>query len=120
CEGSDGGSRAVAALVDAGTLPEGTLKNAIFYVGSPDVVRVPAGYESVGEIHAEAMENILLGYVLRRPATADFAELIATLILGLALVVMFARFGAASCAAGASIVLGVAGFASWHLFSTNH
>jgi adenylate cyclase len=118
--GSNAARRISAAALDSGTIPAGALKNAIVYVGSPDVVRVPPGYENVGEVHAEAMENILLGAVLRRPATADFAELIATLILGLALVVMFARFGAASSAAGAAIVLGIAGFASWHLFSTNH
>jgi adenylate cyclase len=117
--GSNAARRISAAALDAGTVPAGALKNAIVYVGSPDVVRVPLGYEGVGEAHAEAMENILLGSVLRRPASADFAELIATLILGLTLVVMFARLGVAWSAAAAAIVLSVAGFASWHLYSAN-
>lgn len=118
--GSNAVRRISAAALDMGTVPDGALKNAIVYIGSPDVVRVPPGYESVGEAHAETMENILLGSVLRRPATAVFAELVATLILGLALVVLFARFGVFSSAAAAVAALGIAGFASWHLFSTNH
>ena len=118
--GSNAARRISAAALDAGSVPAGALKNAIVYVDGPDVVRVPPGYESAAEAHAEVMENILLGSVLRRPASAGFDELAATLVVGLVIVVLLARYGVAVTGATTAIVLGVAGFASWRLFTTNH
>ena len=83
-----------AAALDAGTLPSGALKNAIVYIGAPDdLVMTPSGLRPAAEVHAETMENILLGTPLRRPPTAAIAELICLAIFGGATVFLFARSG---------------------------
>ena len=110
-----------AAALDEGKLRANALKNTIVYLGAPDdIVSTPAGDEIAAEAHAEAMENILSGSVLRRPATATLAELVCTAILGLALVLMFARVGALWPSVGALGGLAGARFASWCLFHANH
>jgi adenylate cyclase len=101
-----------AAALDANTLGAGALKNAIVYVGAPDdLVATPAGMRTAAQVHAEAMENVLLGTPLRRPPTAAIAELICLAIFGGAAVFLFARagviwtglFAAAALAAGLAI-----------------
>ena len=98
----------------------GDLKHAIVYVGTRgDTVITPFGPRSIASVHAEAMENILLGTVLRRPAAANLAELALLLLIGIAGVFALVRFGV--WWAGLFIGLAVAGAAgiSWHLFSAN-
>jgi adenylate cyclase len=110
-----------AAALDEGRLGANALKNTIIYLGAPDdLVQTPAGDETAAEAHAEAMENILSGSVLRRPASAALAELVCTVILGLALVLMFARLGALWPSVAALVGVTGASFASWYLFRTNH
>ncbi len=82
-----------AAGLDSNT-PSPALKNAIVYIGAPDdLVATPSGMRPAAEVHAEAMENILLGTPLRRPPTASIAELICLAIFGGAIVFLFARTG---------------------------
>ena len=69
------------------------------------------------EVHAQAIEQMLLGYFLERPDWADGAEIIYLLLLGLTLIFLLPRLGALWCA-----VLGVAGIgaaiaASWFAFT---
>ena len=69
------------------------------------------------EIHAQALEQMLLGHFLERPDWADGLELVYLMVLGVVLILLLRRFGALWCA-----VLGVAGVAlavgaSWWLFA---
>jgi adenylate cyclase len=98
----------------------GDLKNAIVYVGAPgDVVTTPFGPRSTASVHAEAMENMLLGTVLRRPAAANKAELALLLLIGLAGVFVLVRFGVLWAALFTAVAGAGAGAISWHLFSAN-
>lgn len=98
----------------------GPLNGAIVYIGSPDeVVSTPLGPRTSAEVHAEAMENILLGAALRRPAAATNAELAVLLLSGLVAIFLLVRSGV--WWAGLFTVAAIAGFgaASWHLFAAN-
>jgi adenylate cyclase len=98
----------------------GDLKNAIVYVGAPgDTVTTPLGPRSTASVHAEAMENILLGTVLRRPAAANKAELALLLLIGLAGVFVLGRFGVWWAGLFTALAVAGAGAISWHLFSAN-
>jgi adenylate cyclase len=98
----------------------GDLKNAIVYIDAPGtLIATPFGMKSAAEIHAEAMENILLGSVLRRPAAANKAELACLLLIGLAASFLLVRFGVWWTGAFVAIAIAGAGAISWHLFSAN-
>jgi len=69
------------------------------------------------EIHANVMEQILLGRHLRRPQWADRTEVLYMACLGLLLIFLLPRLGAFWCALlGAAGIAGAAAF-SWRLFS---
>jgi adenylate cyclase len=117
----DAGERLVSAsALDAHALKAGRLRNAIVYIGAPDaLVRTPFGMRTTASVHAEAMENILLGQVLRRPGAANIAELACLAIGGLALVLILTRFGIWW---GALFTLAAtigAGAVSWQVFTAN-
>ena len=66
------------------------------------------------EIHAQLSEQVLLGHYLMRPAWIKRAEGIAIVVLGLLLMALLPRLGAAWCAlVGGGAVLGLFGFAWW-------
>jgi adenylate cyclase len=115
-----------ARTVSAATLDEkapasGKWKSAIVYIGAPDdIVTTPMGPRTTASVHAEAMENMLLGTVLRRPAAAADAELACLALCGLVLIFLFVRFGVWWSGLFALIAIGAAGAASWQLFVTNH
>ena len=109
-----------AALADKSLAPN-TLRGAIVYIGAPDdLVDTPSGLRPVAEVHAEAAENLLLGTVLRRPASAELAELICLALFGLACVFVFARLGVRW--AGLFVVCAIAGvgYVSWRLYTSEH
>jgi len=118
----DGDARNIsAASVDSHGADLDKLKNAIVYIGSPDeIVQTPFGPRLSAQVHAEAMENILLGAALRRPAAATNAELAALLLGGLVTIFLLLRFGV--WWAGIFSVIAIAGFGavSWRLFEANH
>ncbi len=96
------------------------LKHAIVYVGAPgDVAMTPFGPRSIANIHAEALENLLLGQTLRRPAVANKAELALLLLIGLAGAFVPARFGVWWAGAFTLVAIAGAGAISWRLFSAN-
>jgi adenylate cyclase len=110
-----------AAELDSGAVPVDTLKDQIVIIGAPnDRVATPGGMRSVADVHAEVLENLLLGAALRRPALASLAELICLGIIGLAIAILFARFGVvwAGLFTGAAIL--AAFYVSWHLYAANH
>lgn len=98
----------------------GDLKHTIVYLGRPDArVMTPFGAMSELDAHAEAMENMLLGTVLRRPAAATKAELACLLLVGLAIVFLLARFNVWWAGAFTAAAIAGAGAISWQLFAAN-
>jgi adenylate cyclase len=117
----DAGARTIsAAALDDGTLDKSLLKNAIVYIGAPDdLAATPFGLRPTAQIHAEALENMLLGTVLRRPGEAGKAELACLILSGLAAIYLLLRFGVWWAGLFASVCIAGAVFASWHLFQAN-
>ena len=118
----DRAARAVsAAALDQNTLAPDLLKNAIVYIGAPDdIVTTPLGPQTVAGVHAEALENILLGTALRRPESASMAELACLALLGLVTIFLFARAGVWWAALFACVAIAGAGIASWQLYIASH
>ena len=108
-----------AAALDAGTIPKTRLKNAIVYFGAPgELLDTPFGLRPRADIHAEAMEDILLGEALKPTASLP-AELVLTAIAGLAMVFLFARLGALWAGLFTlAVVFAVQAFA-WNMFVQN-
>ena len=118
--GPDDARNVSAAMLGSGSPGEQSLKNAIVYLGAPDdLVATPRGMRAAAEIHAEAMENILLGTPLRRPPTAGIAELTCLAIFGGALVFLFSRFGILWAGLFATIVIAAGLAISFHLYSAD-
>jgi adenylate cyclase len=68
------------------------------------------------ELHAQAIEQMLLGEFLQRPDWAQGAELVYMLVLGILLMILLPRVGASWAAlAGGASVAGAIG-ASWYLY----
>jgi adenylate cyclase len=99
-------------------LAPAALQGAIVYVGAPDeLVDTPLGLRPVAEVHAEAAENLLLGIVLRRPASAEQAELLCLLLFGFGCVFVIGKLGVRW--AGGFVLLVMAGttYVSWRLYA---
>ncbi len=109
-----------ASALDRNTLAPNSLKNAIVYVGAPDnLTATPFGLRTSASIHADALENMLLGSVLRRPQEADTAELACLALCGLAMIIILVRFGVWWAGLFGVVALAGAGAASWQLFAAN-
>ncbi|MBV9693929.1 MAG: CHASE2 domain-containing protein, partial [Alphaproteobacteria bacterium] len=107
----------------AGLTPSdlGDLSHMIVYIGQAgDVAPTPFGARSLARIRAEALQSMFLGQVLRRPAAATKAELALLLLVGLAAILVFVRFGIWWTGAFVLGALAAAGAASWNLFTANH
>jgi adenylate cyclase len=106
--------------LDSGKLAPGALDHAIVFLAAPDTsVMTPLGRRSVADVHAEAAENILLGAALKEP-NGRYPGLIFLLVMGIGLVMMFARAGARWASALALItIVGLQGF-TWFLFAQEH
>jgi adenylate cyclase len=117
----DDASRVISANdLDRGSVAPNALKDAIVYIGSPDeVVATPLGTSTFATVHAQALENILLGTVLRRPPAAATAEMICLALLGLATILLLIRFGALWAGAFTLAAIVAAGAASWELYAAN-
>jgi len=107
--------------LDRGTLAPNALKGAIVYIGSPDeIVATPLGTSTVAAVHAQALENMLLGTALRRPSAATTAEVVCLALLGLATILLLIRFGALWAGAFTLAAIVAACAASWELYAGNH
>ena len=109
-----------AAALDEHTIAPTAFKNAIVVIGPPgSEVATPLGLRSVADVHAEAIENMLLGTALR-PASSPLAGVVFLLVAGFVLVMLFARANVIWTGAfTAAAVLAAQGF-SWFLFSRSH
>lgn len=111
---------AMSALMN-GSLPKGALRDAIVYIGPPDaVVQTPLGPRSVAEIHAEAAEDLLLGTVLRRPPSAEQAELLCLVLFGVGCSLVIAKFGVRIAGGFVVGVTAIIGFVAWRLYTGEH
>jgi adenylate cyclase len=112
--------RHVSAVTLESGQPSPELKHAIVYIAPPDqTVATPDGPRNVAEVRAEVMENILLGTPLK-PVSSIYAELVFLAIVGIGLVVLFAR--ASIWWAGGATLLAIAGaqIFTWFLFTNVH
>jgi adenylate cyclase len=110
-----------AADLAANKIPAGRLTNAVVIIGPPgDSIATPAGPRSVADVHAEALENLLNGASLHRPASANEAELICLAIFGIAGILVFVRFGVLWSGLFTSLSIAVVAAVSWRLYSANH
>ena len=109
-----------SALADKSLAP-GALRDAIVFIGAPDdLVDTPTGLRPVAEVHAEATEDLLLGTVLRRPASAEQAELFCLALFGLGCVFIFARLGVRWAGLFVACAIGAIGYVSWRLYAAEH
>jgi adenylate cyclase len=89
--------------------------------GFGDRWATPLGSAMPGvEIHAQAVEQILSGEFLLRPAWATGAEAIATLLGGLWLIVLLLALPPRWRDAGAALLVAALAVASWGLFRERH
>lgn len=108
-----------AAALESGQ-PTPELKNAIVYIAPPDqVVPTPDGTRNIADVRAEVMENILLGTPLK-PVSSIYAELVFLAIVGIGVVVLFAR--TSIWWAGVATLLAIVGAQvfTWFLFTNVH
>jgi adenylate cyclase len=109
-----------AAAIDSGSLPQESLKGAVVYIGDPqNVVRTPFGRMSDAEIHAEALENMLLHAALK-PVTTIEAVLGFLIITGAGMLFLLARRRIASAGILALVAIAAAQLLAWVLFSNAH
>lgn len=105
---------------------ESPLQGSIVFVGTSaqglkDIRPTATNPVTAGvEIHAQLVEQILLGEFLERPDWAYGAELVYLLVLGVCLVILLPRIGAIWCALlGVGTVLFAVAF-SWYAFTRLH
>ncbi len=103
--------------------PGRELEGAIVFVGASaaglkDLRTTPLNPAAAGvDVHASIVEQVLQGRYINRPDWAAGAELCYLLVLGLALLALLHRVGAAWCA-GLSLLAVAGAFAlSWHAFT---
>src|SRR5207247_2112940 len=99
----------------------GILANAVVIIGPPgDDIATPVGLRSIADIHAQALENLLNGSALRRPALANGAELLCLAIFGIASIFVFLRIGPLWSGLFTSVTIAGVAVISWHLYSADH
>ncbi|MDB5410379.1 MAG: adenylate cyclase [Rhodospirillales bacterium] len=90
------------------------------FAGSNDLVATPLTPAMPGvEVHAELIEQALLGWFLARPDWALGAETLFTVVVALGLVILLQRGGAIPGAALAFAALAAASAGSWYAFSAH-
>jgi adenylate cyclase len=119
--GADARRAISAASLVTGQLRPDALSGAIVYIGAPDeLVDTPLGMRPVVEVHAEAAEDLLLGTVLRRPASAAQAELLCLALFGIGCALVIARLGIGWAAAFVVAVAAGTTYVSWRLYLGEH
>jgi adenylate cyclase len=103
-----------------GKLPAGALQNRLVIIGSSatglfDLKATPVDAVMPGaEIHAQLVSAMINGNLLKRPNWAPGTEVALTLFLGLTMIMLIPRLGAAwTLAVGASAALAVIASAFW-------
>ena len=106
-----------AAALDEGKIAPGSLARTIVYIAPPGATAAtPLGTERVAAIHAEAMENILLGTPLI-PANALYSGLVFVLIAGIGIAFLIARAGLLWAGIFTAVAIAAAQSFTWVLFT---
>ena len=116
----DAAARALTAssVMDTATPPD--LKSTIVVIAPPGgSVKTSAGMKSIGDIHAEALENILLGETLAESA-GYLPQLVFLAVAGTAIILLMARIGILWGGAVAAAAITAAQSFGWVLFTNNH
>ncbi|MBI4346551.1 MAG: adenylate/guanylate cyclase domain-containing protein, partial [Elusimicrobia bacterium] len=104
-------------------VPEGALAGAILFVGTSaqglrDLRVTPVNAAASGvDVHAQVVEQILLGHWLTRPDWAPGAELLFLVALGLALILLMGRIGPGWCAILGIVAIAGSIVGSWRAFT---
>ena len=86
--------------------------------GLKDLRATPLDLAAAGvTVHAAAVEQMLLGHFLERPAWVEPVEFIYTVLLGLVLILLLRRLKALGCAALGALAVTVAAGASWYAYA---
>jgi adenylate cyclase len=105
------------------TAPSERIKGHIVFIGASaagllDLRATPLNPAAAGvEVHAEAVEQMILGEFLARPDWMAGAELSWLLVFGVGLLWLLPRWGAAWCALSAGTGVVVSGGLSWLAFT---
>ena len=86
--------------------------------GLKDLRATPLDLAAAGvTVHATAVEQMLLGQFLERPAWVEPVEFIYTVLLGLTLILLLRQLKALGCAALGALAVTVAVGASWYAYT---
>jgi adenylate cyclase len=97
-----------------------SLKDTIVYIAPPgENMLTPAGFRSLGEVHAEALENMLLGEGLKESG-GYLPQSVFLLVAGVALIVLLIRAGLIWAGVFTLAAIGVAQGFAWYLFASAH
>ena len=88
--------------------------------GLKDLRATPLDLAAAGvTVHATAVEQMLLGHFLRRPAWVEPVEFVYTFVLGLVLILLLRRLKALGCAVLGVMAVTTAAGSSWYAY-TDH
>ncbi|MBY0582495.1 MAG: adenylate/guanylate cyclase domain-containing protein [Sphingomonas sp.] len=89
--------------------------------GLRDLVATPIADRELGVmVHAQAVEQMILGQFLSRPDWAEGLERSVMIVFGILLAVLLPRLGATMGAGLGAVMVGVLGFGSWRAFADQH
>jgi adenylate cyclase len=116
--GAPGRALNASDVMDGAAPPD--LKHSIVIIAPPgDTIKTPMGLRSVGDIHAEALENILLGETLSESA-GYLPQLVFLAVAGAAIILLLSRIGMLWGGALALAAIAAAQSFGWMLFTNNH
>ena len=107
----------------AGAVSDGSLAGHVVAVGTSaaglkDLRATPLDLAAAGvAVHATAVEQMLLGHFLERPAWVEPVELVYTLLLGLVLILLLRRLKALGCLALGALAVAAAAGSSWYAYT---
>jgi adenylate cyclase len=97
-----------------------SLKNTIVYIAPPgENMLTPGGYRSLGDVHAEVLENMLLGEGLKESG-GYIPQIVFLLVAGVALIVLLIRAGLVWTGIFTLAMIGTAQGFAWYLFASAH
>ena len=110
--------RVLAGEIDPERLAGQAVAVGTSAAGLKDLRATPLDLAAAGVmVHAVAVEQMLLGRFLERPAWVEPVELIYTVLLGLVLILLLRRLKALGCAALGALAVTVAAGASWYAYT---
>ena len=107
----------------AGEVPGEALSGHAVVVGTSaaglkDLRATPLDLAAPGvAVHAAALEQMLLGHFLQRPAWVEPVELVYMLVLGVALILLLRKLKALGCASLGAVAVAVAAGLSWYAYA---